>query len=575
MRTFLSGVFVLLGVVLMPFSGFAAGLTTDHWSIDVSETEDLRLNFAVEYLGDAETNAPSEASALEETAAAAPSTAEASAPAESATSVSAAATVDETTATEEAALNASAATEPATVIAVNPPPTNTVSTIIPIGPGDILINEFVSDPVSGASEWVELYNTLPVALELDDWSLEDAAGSSIAVNGALDAHGYLLVSFSRSLLNNGGDVITLLNPEGVAIDQLSYGEVEVSAALHGPAVQDPSSVGRSPEDPMLIMEMTPTPGALNVLPIVEAASTQNTSSATDEPVASANDTVASTVAGEATASQITNEPNYDFAANDDSSDCESATASAPVDDEAGTPEQVVPIANIRAFDLGTRVITEGVISAAPGVLGKQVFYLAGSGIQVYLHSAEFGELVRGMRVRVAGELSSSAGEARIKLGDASDITRLGQADAPLPHDIALDEVGEATEGWLVRVTGTVASKEGASYFLSDGAHEAKMYIKDSTGIVPSFSVGDELTVVGIVSETSAGYRILPRDNDDILVRTPQNEEEQEVIPAGFISSRQTPTKLIGWSLAGAATAVVAAFAVAHSLKHKRLAATTA
>ena len=424
MRTLLSGVFVLLGVVLMPYSGFAAGLTTEHWSVDISETEDMRLNFAVEYLGDVNAAASTEESVLEEPPATASSaTTEVSAPAESVTLVTA------------ATINESATIEPATVSAINPPPTDTVSTIVPIGLRDILINEFVSDPVSGANEWVELYNTLPIALELDDWSLEDAAGSSIAVNGTLGANEYLLVSFSRSLLNNGGDTITLLNPEGIVIDQLSYGEVDTPFALHGPAVQDPYSVGRSPNDPVLLMEMVPTPGAQNALPLVEAASAESMSVSVSAP--STIDTASTDAINETAISQNTSEPAYDFATNDDSTNCQSATANASEDSANGASEQVVSIANLRAFEMGTRVITEGVISAAPGVLGKQVFYLAGSGIQVYLHSAQFGELARGMRVRVKGELSSSAGETRVKLSDATDITRLGQEDAPLPHDTLL------------------------------------------------------------------------------------------------------------------------------------------
>ena len=228
MRTLLSGVFILLGVVLMPFSGLAAGLTTDHWSIDVSETSDMRLNFAVEYLGD---NAVTEAPEAE------------------------AAAVDE-----------SAQTPPATVVMTPPPPTDTVPTIVPATPGDLLINEFVSDPMIGSSEWIELYNTLPIALNLDGWSVQDAAGTSVSVTGTVNAHDYLLVAISRSLLNNGGDVITLLGADGTIIDRVSYGETEMPSSVHGPAVNDPSSVGRSPEDPVLLIEMNPTPGAQNVLP---------------------------------------------------------------------------------------------------------------------------------------------------------------------------------------------------------------------------------------------------------------------------------------------------------------------
>ena len=533
MRTLLSGVFILLGVVLMPFSGLAAGLTTDHWSIDVSETSDMRLNFAVEYLGD---NAVTEAPGAE------------------------AAAVDE-----------SAQTPPATVVMTPPPPTDTVPTIVPATPGDLLINEFVSDPMIGSSEWIELYNTLPIALNLDGWSVQDAAGTSVSVTGTVNAHDYLLVAISRSLLNNGGDVITLLGADGTIIDRVSYGETEMPSSVHGPAVNDPSSVGRSPEDPVLLIEMNPTPGAQNVLPQTFEMSTVSApvieSTTTDETEDASTDV-------SEPATDETENPTYDLTANHDSENCQPTETSASVDSADGTPTQVVPIGNIRALELGAQLITEGVVSAAPGILGKQVFYLAGSGIQVYLHSAEFPELPRGMRVRVTGILSSSAGEARLKLADASDIERLGQEDAPLPHDLSLQEISEATEGWLVRVTGTVASKDGNAYVLSNGDNEAKMYLKESTNIVPTFSVGDELTVVGIVSETSAGYRILPRGNDDILVRTPQNEEEQEVIPAGFISSKQTPTKLIGWSLAGAVAVALSALGITHALKHKEMLVTT-
>ncbi|PIP18011.1 MAG: hypothetical protein COX43_01145, partial [Parcubacteria group bacterium CG23_combo_of_CG06-09_8_20_14_all_35_9] len=45
-------------------------------------------------------------------------------------------------------------------------------------PGDIVINEFVSDPADDDTEWIELYNTTQNEIDLTDWTIEDNTGTT-------------------------------------------------------------------------------------------------------------------------------------------------------------------------------------------------------------------------------------------------------------------------------------------------------------------------------------------------------------------------------------------------------------
>jgi hypothetical protein len=109
-------------------------------------------------------------------------------------------------------------------------------------PGDILINEFMADPPSGYSEYVEVYNPTSKRFNLSNWQLLDDGNQSSLPSDTvrLDAGDYLVFSSdttslnsvfgSRSYvkvsgmpsLNNSGDAIVLKNSSGVTIDSLMY-----------------------------------------------------------------------------------------------------------------------------------------------------------------------------------------------------------------------------------------------------------------------------------------------------------------------------------------------------------------
>eukprot|EP00854_Cymbomonas_tetramitiformis_P000649 gene649-1081_t len=94
--------------------------------------------------------------------------------------------------------------------------------------GAVLINEFLANPVSGAPEWVELYNTDSVAsVDLSGFSVSDNRGVKYAKSvGEYDIapHGvfYLVVSNSDRYLNNGKDGVFLRNKDEEVIDSFSY-----------------------------------------------------------------------------------------------------------------------------------------------------------------------------------------------------------------------------------------------------------------------------------------------------------------------------------------------------------------
>lgn len=126
------------------------------------------------------------------------------------------------------------------IVSVNEIATTTLN----IQAGEVVINEFVSDPSTGAGEWLELYNNTTSTLNLAGLTLEDGVGPVASLAGEISAHGFYVQELSASKLNNDGDKI-ILKYNGNIIDQVSYGSwddghISDNALLAG----DPNSVAR-------------------------------------------------------------------------------------------------------------------------------------------------------------------------------------------------------------------------------------------------------------------------------------------------------------------------------------------
>ncbi len=180
----------------------------------------------------------------------------------------------------------------------------------------------------------------------------------------------------------------------------------------------------------------------------------------------------------------------------------------------------IPLSEVRNQDIGDLIKVKGVVSVEPGVLGSQIFYLSGSGIQIYSSKKEFPNLKIGDKVEIVGELAEYKGETRIKVSLKDDIKILENGIPPEPKKVKTGEIDEDLEGSLVVVIGQMIESKTNYFYLDDSSGEIKVYLKSTTGIKkPKMKEGDWLKVIGIVSQYSQEYRILPRYQSDIeLIR---------------------------------------------------------
>ncbi len=115
-------------------------------------------------------------------------------------------------------------------------------------PGRVVINEVLIRPhydwegkggVTTDDEFIELYNLGPNAVNLDGWMLDDVAdGGSRPFRmkaWRIPPGGFLVVFRTRShiALNDGGDTVRLLAPNGRLIDRISYLKVRAYNLSYG------------------------------------------------------------------------------------------------------------------------------------------------------------------------------------------------------------------------------------------------------------------------------------------------------------------------------------------------------
>ena len=94
----------------------------------------------------------------------------------------------------------------------------------------IIINEVLPSPEGSdtTDEWIELYNQNNFEVSLAGWKIKDTAGSpttyTFPQSAKIPANGFLILARpdSQISLNNDADGLNLLQPNGNAIDQMSY-----------------------------------------------------------------------------------------------------------------------------------------------------------------------------------------------------------------------------------------------------------------------------------------------------------------------------------------------------------------
>lgn len=181
--------------------------------------------------------------------------------------------------------------------------------------------------------------------------------------------------------------------------------------------------------------------------------------------------------------------------------------------------QFYPLTDLKALESGAHVTVEGIVAAHPGLLGKNILFLAGSGIQVNLSGENLPTIKIGDRIKIAGTLSRTASSGSKIVARSSDkIAILGQGNLPTPILLPLGEVTEEQEGELITTTGMVNQTSGTSFTISEGGDSLRVSLKNRELKWPKITIGTKATVTGFVSISRSNVRLLARSPEDIILK---------------------------------------------------------
>ena len=384
----------------------------------------------------------------------------------------------------------------------------------------IIINEILPDPKSNdLDEWIELKNQSDQDVNLSNWIIFDSKGDSkkyfIPINSVILKQNFLVFKKAQTqiVLNNDEDEIKLFNPNNQLVSNVFYEKAKSGQSYS------------QFENKKWEWTETLTPNQENIKTLKQE--NNETKNQDDSGHKSEIKNLKSEINDLKT--EIIN---LKSKIQEDPIKLEIAKSKSEIQNLESKNILSVSLKEIRKLEKGTKIKTQGVVSCVPGILGSQIFYLAGSGIQVYLYNKDFPELNLGDEIEISGELSSFENEARIKLSSKNDIKILKKNQPINREEIKVDKINKNTEGYLVKIKGEITETSGNTFYVTDETNEEiKIYIKESTNIKkPKMKEGDQVEITGIVSQTESGYRILPRFQDDILINSKvkmQNEKQNK------------------------------------------------
>lgn len=346
--------------------------------------------------------------------------------------------------------------------------------------GALIINELVSDPPPGGVEWVEIYNPGGQDIDLEGWWIEDEAGTKTKLSGKIGKKDYFVIFSPRGKLNNGGDAVFLKDPSANLIDSMVYGGLV-------PAPDKQSSLGRD-DGGTWLLTYGPTPGTQNEFAVPEGEGAEDTQ---DEEAAEADDEKKES-SKTSTSAKTAKEPVYANTSFEE-------TDNWQIDDE---------------------IIISGVVTAGPGIMGSQYFYMGdnqGHGAQVYNYKKEFPDLEIGDQIKVRGVLSKINEMWRVKTKTAEDIEVLGVEDAAAKA-VVIEEVGLEYYAGYIEIAGHVLESKKSYLYLGDEGGEIQVRLKEDNVLQNvKLESGDEVRVRGILVGVKDGFRLEPRLEGDIEI----------------------------------------------------------
>ena len=190
--------------------------------------------------------------------------------------------------------------------------------------------------------------------------------------------------------------------------------------------------------------------------------------------------------------------------------------------------KTITIAEARSLPLGTVVTIDGVVTVPSGAFSSSTFD-QGFAIQdrtggIYVSVPDNLGFSLRQQVRVTGTLADTVLPGLLVLVDVTDVKAHGSGPKVKSLPVATGAVGEATEGRLLTITGTITQPIvndlpfGFIIFVNDGSGEVHSFVCASTGIdVSGLTPGQTVEVTGFSGEFAGSFEVDPRIQDDIRV----------------------------------------------------------
>ncbi|HYM51922.1 MAG TPA: hypothetical protein VEW45_00370 [Candidatus Dormibacteraeota bacterium] len=414
----------------------------------------------------------------------------------------------------------------------------------PAAVGHLLLSELVTGGASASDEFVEIYNPAPVGLPTEGLELiyVSASGATITRKAAWPAGaaevppgGHLLIAneagpystiadltYANGLAATGGSLALRVLGATTAVDAVGWGSAAniwlESAPAAAPAAgrsleRLPGGVAGSSQD----TDQNQVDFVEREAPDPQNSGSPSVPSSTPQPSPSGDPTPAPTIAPTPAAT-----PTPTAVA--------SPTATASSAQPTPTPAPlVVSVVEARTQPDGSLATTEAV-SLTDGTFADGGGYVADDTGGIALLVSD-GSFPRGVLLRATGTLDDRFHQRTLR-AVVADVTVLATAPDPIPVPATTGTIGEALEGRLVVITGLVASgatalSGGLAFDLDDGSGSTRVVVSSASGVdTGAWERGATITLWGVVGQRDstgsgvAGYRVQPRDKEDIRLVVP-------------------------------------------------------
>ena len=193
--------------------------------------------------------------------------------------------------------------------------------------------------------------------------------------------------------------------------------------------------------------------------------------------------------------------------------------------------QAAPTLDIGAARLappGSVVTVKGTVTVPSGLFVSSTFD-EGFALQdksggIYVSAATDPGLALGDQAEVTGRLTDSFGLLVLVPTRPSDVKRKGHGRPVDAAPVSTGGVGEASEGRLVTVTGTITiavSSDlpyGYKLYIDDGSGPVQIFVSASTGLdLSGLAPGQRIRVTGLSAQFDTTYEVQPRVQSDIAL----------------------------------------------------------